>query len=119
MLQGEKIFLPMQMLPLYEILVRVFYECGVPFPAGNAYSHLATEQMVSQGLGVAFATSHTTYTPTLPVRYIPIENDYQPWRCRLFWRKDQPLTKDELVFKNFVESYYASKRDSFLSESFA
>ena len=107
MLQGEKIFLPMQNMPLYENLVQVFYRCGIPFPAGNAYSHLATEQMVAQGLGVAFATSHTAYTPTLPIRYIPIENEYQPWCCRLYWRKDHALTKDEQLFKSFVANYYA------------
>ena len=109
MLQGEKIFLPMQTVPLYEILVSVFYECGIPFPAGNAYSHLATEQMVAQGLGVAFATSHTAYTPTLPVRYVPIKNDYRPWKCRLYWRKNQAFTKDELIFKSFIEGYYAAQ----------
>lgn len=110
MLQDEKIFLPMQNMPLYENLVGIFYECSIPFPGGNAYSHLATEQMVSQGLGIAFATSHTTYTPTLPVRYIPIRNKYHPWSCRLYWRKNHIFTKDELIFKSFIENYYAARR---------
>ena len=102
----ENIFLPMQDYPLYDNLIRVFEKCGIPFPAGNAYSHLATQQMVAKGLGIAFASLHTAKTPSLALRYVPISNSYQPWVSRLYWRKDHVFTKDEQMFKDFVESYY-------------
>lgn len=102
----ENIFLPLRNYPLYDNLTRLFENCGIPFPAGNAYSHLATQQMVAKGLGVAFATLHTAKTPSLSLRYVPISNDYQPWTSRLYWRKNHTFTKDEQMFKDFVESYY-------------
>ena len=105
-LSEETIFLPMQDFPLYDHLVKLFQNCGLPFPAGNAYSHLATQQMVAKGLGVSFATLHTARTPSLSLRYIPISNPYQPWRSRLYWRKNHTFTEDERLFKEFVEQYY-------------
>lgn len=109
-LLDETIFLPMQDYPLYEHLVRLFDDCGIPFPAGNAYSHLASQQMVARGLGVAFATLHTGRTPSLSLRYVAIRNSYQPWVSRLYWRKGHMFTKDELSFKDFVRDYYQSEQ---------
>ena len=105
-LLDETIFLPMQDYPLYDHLVRLFEDCAIPFPSGNAYSHLATQQMVAKGLGVAFATQHTAQTPSQSIKYIPIQNTYQPWVSRLYWRKNHTFTKDEQIFKDFIENYY-------------
>lgn len=108
-LLDETVFLPMQDYPLYDHLVRLFEDCGIPFPAGNAYSHLTTQQMAAQGLGIAFASQHTGMTPSLSLRYVPISNPYQPWVSRLYWRKGHVFTKDELIFKDFVQKYYQTK----------
>lgn len=105
-LMEQTLFLPMQDYSLHAHLVRLFDSCGIPFPAGNAYSHLATQQMVAKGLGVAFATMHTACTSSPLLRYIPICNDGISWASRLYWRKGHVFTKDELVFRDFVEKYY-------------
>jgi DNA-binding transcriptional LysR family regulator len=105
----ETVFLPMQDFPLYDHLVRLFNNCAIPFPAGNAYSHLATQQLAAKGLGVAFATRHTALSPSLSLRYVPISNDYQPWASRLYWRKGRALTKDELIFKDFIQKHYQTE----------
>lgn len=105
-LRNETIFLPLRDYPLWDHLVKLFADCSIPFPAGNAYSHLATQQMVTQGLGVAFATSHMALANPQNLRYVPISNVYQPWACRLYWRKNQKFTEDEEMFKKFVLLYY-------------
>ena len=105
-LQGETIFLPMQNYPLYNHLVNLFEENDIPFPAGNAYSHLMAQQMVANNLGIAFATKHTVRTPALPLQYIPISNPCTPWTCSMFWRKNHIFTESEKIFKEFVESFY-------------
>lgn len=110
-LLNETIFLPMQDYPLYDHLVRLFENSGIPFPAGNAYSHLATQHMAAKGLGIAFASLHTGRTPALPLRYVPISNPCQPWISRLYWRKGHIFTKDELLFKNFVKEYYQTEHN--------
>lgn len=105
-LREETIFLPLQDYPLHDHLVQLFAACGLPFPAGNAYSHLATQQMAAKGLGVAFATSHTALANPQVLRYVPIANDYQPWVNRIYWRKNQTFTRDEQTFRDFIEKYY-------------
>jgi len=105
-LQDETIFLPMQNYPLYNHLVELFEANDIPFPAGNAYSHLMSQQMVANNLGIAFATMHTVRTPALPLQYIPISNPCTPWTCSMFWRKNHVFTEDEVIFKEFVESFY-------------
>ncbi len=108
-LPEEGLFLPMQDFPLYDHLVSLFESCGLPFPAGNAYSHLTTQQLAARGLGVAFATSHTGRTPGQPIRYIPIRNAYRPWPTRLYWRKDHVFTEDEQIFFDFIKSYFSAE----------
>lgn len=102
----ETIFLPMQNYPLYDHLVKLFETSAIPFPAGNAYSHLATQQMVASNLGIAFSTSHTVRSAALPIRYIPISNSCASWINRLYWRKNHTFSKDEEIFKSFVEKFY-------------
>lgn len=111
-LAGEQIFLPMSNYPLYDHLVKLFEFAGIPFPAGNAYSHLATQQMVAKKLGIAFSSAHTGKTPALPIRYLPIRDNYFPWVSRLYWRKGHIFTEDERIFKTFVENYYAAPQES-------
>lgn len=110
-LANETIFLPSQDYPLYEHLVRLFNDNNIPLPAGNAYSHLVTQQMVAKGLGIAFATKYTGRTPSLSLRYVPIINNYHPWPSRLYWRKGHAFTKDEQIFKDFIINYYHSEQE--------
>ena len=105
-LKDETIFLPLQDFPLYDHLIQLFENCSIPFPGGNAYSHLTTQQIAADGLGISFATAHAALTPHLPVKYVPISNDCQPWVSRLYWRKNHTFTEDERIFKNFIEDYY-------------
>lgn len=104
---NEPVFLPMQEFDLYKHLLVLFDRCGIPFPGGNAYSHLATQQLVSKGLGIGFTSKAIVRTPTLPVVYIPISEPCPPWTLRLYWRKDQIFSEDEKAFKQFVEKEYA------------
>ena len=105
---NEPIFLPMQEFDLYKHLLVLFDRCGIPFPGGNAYSHLATQQLVSKGLGIGFTSKAIVRTPTLPLVYLPISEPCPPWTLRLYWRKDQVFSADELVFKEFVERAYCT-----------
>ena len=105
---NEPIFLPMQEFDLYKHLLVLFDRCGIPFPGGNAYSHLATQQLVSKGLGIGFTSKAIVRTPTLPLVYLPISEPCPPWTLRLYWRKDQVFSEDELVFKEFVERAYCT-----------
>ena len=105
---SENIFLPMQEFDLYKHLMMLFDRCGIPFPGGNAYSHLAMQQLVSSGLGIGFTSRAIVRTPTLPMVYLPLSEPSPPWTLRLYWRKDQIFSEDEKLFKEFVERLYAS-----------
>ena len=108
-LTRHNLFLPMRDYPLYDHLAGLFRGCGIPFPAGNAYSHLTAQHLAAKGLGVAFATSHTGLTPGLVLKYIPIRNDNKPWPTRIYWRKDHALTEDEQHFFDFIVTYFSQE----------
>ena len=92
---------------LYDRVMKLYDGQSIAFPAGNAYSHLATQQMVANGLGVGFATSHTVKTPTLSVKYIPISNSEIPWISRVYWRRGKVFSRDERDFLDFIINYYS------------
>ena len=108
-LGGETLYLPMQDFPLYDRLMELYENCNLPFPAGNAYSHLATMQLVAQGLGLSFATKHTAVNATLPVVYRPIQNDCRPWVSCLYWQKNSRFSSDEQAFFDFIKAYYGGE----------
>lgn len=108
-LQGETVFLPMSDYSLHDHIQRIYADCGIPFPEGNSYSHLATQQMVAKGLGVAFASQHVLNSPGLPIRYIPIAGDYPPLRTHIYWREGVTLSADEELFFRFITDYYREK----------
>lgn len=110
-LTEETIFLPFQEHPLHDQLVQMFHDNNIPLPAGNAYSHLVTQQMVAKGLGIAFVTKHTGRTPSLSLRYVPIINNFHPWPSRLYWRKGHEFTEDERTFKDFIINYYRYEQE--------
>ena len=105
-LSRETMFLPMREYALYEHLMRAFETNSVPFPAGNAYSHLVAQQLVTMGLGVAFSTRFTVCSYGTNLRYIPVCHGGQSWICRLYWRKNRTLTEDEKVFLRYAEQFY-------------
>ena len=105
-LLSETVFLPLHDYSLHNHLITLYQDNNIPIPVGNAYSHLATQQMVAQGIGVAFSTTHTPLSSPQDLCYVPIRNTYKPWRCRLYWRTGHPFTEDELLFRSFVERYY-------------
>lgn len=104
---NENMFLPMQDFDLCKHLLILFERCSIPFPGGNAYSHLAMQQLVSNGLGIGFTSKAIVRTPTLPIVYLPLSEPSPPWTLRLYWRKDQVFNEDEKLFKEFVEQAYA------------
>ena len=105
-LRDETLFMPQPSYSLYFYLEKLFEESRLPVPDGNAYSYLMSEQMAAKGLGVAFTSSHLARNDALDICYVPIRNFCHPWVFRLYWRKNRTFTEDELVLKNFVESYY-------------
>lgn len=109
-LAEETLFLPMAGYSLHAHLAELFESCGLPFPTGNAYPHLVSQQMASEQRGIAFASTHTARIPAAKLRYVPISTYCKPWTASLYWKKGRKLNRSEQIFKAFVESYYAKDR---------
>jgi DNA-binding transcriptional LysR family regulator len=105
-LNNEKIFMPAQGSGFHNRLLQLFEYYDIPLPAENAYSLLSRQQMISENLGISFSTifPDKNYQPN--IRYIPLEDPFGPWNVRMWWKKNHRFTKDELLFKEFVESYF-------------
>ena len=105
-LAGERMFLPMAGSGLYLQLQQLFARHGLPFSDENAYSLTVRQRMVTNNSGISFCSQHPDYIPLPNVRYIPLADFPEPWQTRLYWRKDRPLTKQELLFREYVVNYY-------------
>jgi DNA-binding transcriptional LysR family regulator len=103
----ETLLLPMSNNVMYERLVYLFESAGFSAPFGSSYPYLTGLKMAESGLGVAITTAYASQALTMKLRYIPISSRVRPWIYRLYWRKSQPLTADEEVFKTFLQAYYA------------
>lgn len=107
MLTGEKLFLPLPGFPLYMRLEKLFALYHLPFPEENIYSLVIRLGMVSQNQGITFLSSSATQAiPSPNIRYIPLATPFEPWNARLHWRKDRPLTEQEITFRDFCRHFY-------------
>ncbi len=105
MLEKEKIFLPMPDFPLYERVVELFRAANVSLPGENQYPFLARVRMVANNLGISFVLNNSSRIIHEDLRYVPLQDPFDPWVTRLYWRKNHKLTKEECIFKEFTESY--------------
>ena len=110
-LLGETLFLPMLGYSLHAHLEALFAHNNLPFPTGNSYPHLVCQQMAAEKRGITFASAHTARIPAANLHYIPIHTDFKPWTAYLYWKKSRKLNRNELIFKDFVERYYAQDRE--------
>lgn len=110
-LANENLFVPMAGYPVHNYLAEIFREAGMALPAGNAYSHLAAQQMAAKGLGVGFSSMQTARISTPGLCYVPISNKHRPWELCLYMRKDRLLTADERSFVEYVKEYCAQKME--------
>ena len=103
---SETLLLPMTNYSMYERLADLCTFADLTMPSGSAYPHVTALKIAEKGLGIAFTTQYAMQSQSLDLKYIPISNQARPWIYRLYWRKAQHLTKDEEIFKQFVQTYY-------------
>ncbi len=107
MLTEEKLFLPSPDHPLYIRLQKLFALYDLPMPPESVYSLMIRLKMVSENQGITFVTdSATQVIPSPNIRYIPLATPFEPWKARLYWRKDRPLTKYEVTLRDFFRQFY-------------
>lgn len=105
-LNHETLLYPNPDVLMYDRLNRLFEENGLSMPYGNTFPYLIYRRMAQDGLGIAFTSKHiTNLEPPANLCYVPI-SDARPLTLRLYWRKHKPLTEDEKIFRNFVNSFY-------------
>ena len=106
-LADEKLFLPSPDHPLYMRLEKLFTLYDLPMPPESVYSLMIRLKMVSENQGITFITNSATQViPSSDIRYIPLATPFEPWNAKLYWRKDQPLTKYEATLKDFFLHFY-------------
>lgn len=107
MLSDEKLFMPLPNHSLYIRLQKLFALYDLPAPPQSIYSLMIRLKMVSENQGITFITNSATQVIPLPnIRYIPLVTPFEPWKARLYWRKDRPLTEYETTLKEFFQHFY-------------
>lgn len=106
MLQNEKILMSYRGFPLNKRILQLFEMHGLPGPSDNCYSHLARQKMVSDNIGISFASHVADTAFSANIRYVPLVDPFAPWVAKMYWSKDRPLTAQEHDFLTFTENYY-------------
>ncbi|MBR2406205.1 MAG: LysR family transcriptional regulator [Clostridia bacterium] len=106
MLANEKFLMSHPGQSLHSRIKQLFELRGLPFPSDTFYSYVARQKMVSENLGISFASQSFSNLLSSNVRYIPLVDPFEPWTARLYWRKDHPLTEQEEAFQTFVKQFY-------------
>lgn len=109
-LNGQTVFLPMQGTAQYERLVKLFDVNGVAFPNATSCSYQFYRNIVEEQLGIAFSTERIGRSDQSKICYIPIDNICPPWKMKIYWRKNRPLTEDETIFQSFAADFYHTNR---------
>lgn len=106
-LVGEKLYMPLPGFPVHMRLQKLYELYDLPMPPDTNYSLMIRLKMVSQNQGITFISSSATQTILSPdIRYIPLATPFEPWKARLYWRKDRPLTPFEITLKDFCQQFY-------------
>ncbi len=105
-LANDKLFMPNPGSSLSDRLMQLFEHSGIPYPTDTFYSYVARQRMVASGMGVSFASQNVSHLFSANVRYIPLDDPFEPWVARLYWRKDHPLLPHEQAFLTFAQKFY-------------
>lgn len=102
----QRLFLSMPGSSMHTRLQKLFQLHDLPFPTDNFYSYMVRRKMVAENKGVSFFSQHPGYNAHPNIRYIPLNDPFDPWNARLYWRKDRPLSEEEKSFRDFAEEFY-------------
>jgi len=105
-LVNERLFLSMPGSSLYTRVQQLFALHDLPFPTDNFYSYMVRQKMVAENKGISFLSQHPGYHTHPNIRYIPLDDPFAPWNARLYWRKDRPLSDEEITFRDFALQFY-------------
>lgn len=105
-LRSENLILPMQDTPRRERLMQLLISGGIDPNTTSSFNYLISRNMVQQNIGIAFTTVRSRHVNLGNLKVVPLENTLTPWRMRLYWMGDHPMTEAELTFRSFVEEYF-------------
>ncbi len=105
-LMEDRFFLTMPGSSMHTRLQQLFELHDLPFPTDNFYSYMVRQKMVAENQGISFFTQYPGYNAHPNIHYIPLVDPFIPWNARLYWRKDRPLSREEIAFRDFAEEFY-------------
>ena len=106
MLENERILMSYRGFPLSDRILQLFEMHGIHKPSDNCYSHLARQKMVSDNVGISFASHMSGASLSTNIRFVPLVDPFEPWVAKMYWRKNRPLNEPEKNFLQFAKQYY-------------
>lgn len=102
----ELLFLPMPGQSLNRRIKQIFREQQLPLNHIHECADTTCRLMVEEGRGISFTTSHAVPSKVTTMKCVPIKAIEPQWEQRLYWQRDRILTREEICFKDFVETLY-------------
>ena len=108
-LADEIMFIPMADQSLNKRIKELFYTCRVPIKHVNECADSICRSMVIERRGISIATTHTSGSGMSSLCQIPISAPDCHWEQRIYWNKNNVLTAEETLFKEFILNMYQVK----------
>lgn len=105
-LADQRIFISNPGASLHKRIKQLFDLHDLPLPGDNFNSHMVRLKMVAENKGISFTTYHPGNTLYPNIRYVPLDDPFEPWSANLYWRKDHTLSPEENSFLEFARQLY-------------
>lgn len=106
-LMDEIVFLPPPGQSMNKRIKQLFSDNQLPLKHIHECSDATCKTMVVEGRGIYLTTSHTALANTSTLCRVPVTAASYHWEQRLYWKRDKLLTKEEILFKDFIQDMYA------------
>ena len=107
---GKKVIWPRINHGMKDMVLAGFKALRLPPPEIVLHSHQTTLTMVKKNVAIALHTTNGSTTLTEGLKLIPLDMPNCHWREMLYQRKKHTLTEEDLIFLNYVKSYYSVKK---------
>ena len=105
-LADEILFLPPPGQSMNKRIKQLFSDNQIPLKHVHECSDTTCKTMVSEGRGIFITTSDTARSNQYSLCRVPVKAAFYHWEQRLYWKRDRMLTKEEILFKDFIQDMY-------------
>lgn len=109
-IRGEPLFLPMPNQSFSRRVRDLLKQASISTEFASEGADLFCRYMVMENRGIAFSTIYTDPDPDLGIEHIAISRPVSKWEHRIYWDRNDALSREAEIFRDFVIDFYKNWR---------